>query len=250
MKKITINEKFITIDSSKNSFVSTQLLVPFLSWLKGKPIKYIRVDDVDDAKKEPLFVFEDSKIVFESTPLHLKDGIELSMQMTEKAEAVFNASSKIVQSIGENEDFNNVFWFIVIDYPTKENATRAFEVYKSIYKIYENIDNYKPAIMFILNDCNIDNKTVAELEMEFCYIFGNSWMDLDFILKENIPANDFNFIIFPASTYYLNLSTAYKKLFVELDSIIPDLRGRELLYTQFISLYLFVEKYRDRVNSP
>lgn len=207
------NEKFV-VASGKGGVGKTtaavQLLAPFLYHHNGgKKVKYIEVDDVNESTE----FFTESNII-SSEKISVKNEEDLSLAMTDLGNAVIDlggnsASYEIIGAIGESRDFQDIYWVIPLG-TGKDDAKKALSTFMKIQDIYKNYSE-KPKITFILNG-GVDEE---DLELDFAYFFGSDWMDLDFVLKDELPTESFKYIPLRRVGKII-LSTALKKLCVEI----------------------------------
>lgn len=219
--KLSGNEKLVIVTTKggvgKSTFAS-QVLVSFLyAHNGGKKVKYIEIDDENKSAN----LFAESEIML-GQKIPVEKSIDISVAMTKNENVVIdiggnNVASTVIKSIGENEDFDNVFWFIPVD-TGKISVQNALNTYLNIMEIY-TASSDEPKIMFVLNGSSgVESKELEDLKMEFAYYFGSDWMELDFSFLGSVPDRYANNFVFFNRFDNIMLSTALKKLAVEIAS--------------------------------
>lgn len=220
MKKVlTGHEKMIVATGKggvgKSTFAS-QVLVPFLhAHNGGSPVKYIEVDDMNKSAT----LYENSEIMI-GTKIAVSNDLDLSLAMNSDENLVIDvggniATEIVIKNIGQNEDFNNLFWIIPLD-TGKDSAQNVIKTYSLIKDCYSVADE-EPKILFVLNGASdVEEKEIEDLRMEFSFYFGSDWMELDFSVESFLKKEELANHLFFNRFDKIMLSVALKKLAVEI----------------------------------
>lgn len=238
---LTGNEKIVvTGDCSFN--IATQLLVPFLYHHNGKKqVKYIEVDDINDLTG----FFKESKIIT-SEKVKVDNDVDLSMIMSNVGNAVINLgntsrdSLNVIKAIGDNRDFEEVYWFIPLR-TGKDDAQKALSTYFKIQDIYADYKE-KPRIIFVL--CGNRKADEKYIESIFHYFFDSSSVKLDFVLKNEILKEDFKYIFYYENSFCINHSMMHKEICLKLrKKSIPDMKSYvKFIKSRFSKIEEFIKK--------
>ena len=220
MKKVLAGHEKMIVATGKGgvgkSTFASQVLVPFLyAHNGGLPVKYIEVDDMNKSAT----LYENSEIMI-GTKIAVSNDLDLSLAMNSNENLVIDvggniATDIVVKNIGQNEDFDNVFWVIPLD-TGKDSAQNAMKTYSLIKDCYSVADE-EPKILFVLNGASdVEDKEIEDLRMEFSFYFGSDWMDLDLSLKDFLSKEALANHLFFNRFDKIMLSVALKKLAVEI----------------------------------